>query len=388
MKRFHSVSVSLALMACIGMVLPQAVLAETTTATRRAANVLNVSLADDGLLIGQVVNPQGKEKSGVEVILSKQGKELARAKTDAKGRFAMKGLSGGEYALATTSGKIPVRAWSKSKAPRAAAIGALLVDGVTVRGQSCHCNGASGAHSYGGASTFSGGNVGYSTGYSSGGYSTGYGGGYSSGGVQSYSNPSGGYVDYGTSTGSTSGGQVVDYGSSTNGTVVDNGGAVGTGYDQAGQVMSSSVDPGTYSSGVGAPADTVVGTSQGYSTGGTVVGDPGVSYSSGGYTTGGYTTGGYTPATTSGGYTTGGYTTGGYTSGGYTSAGATGGAYYPAAYSAGVAGASSGGGGLLGLGLLGGGGAGAIGAAPLLIGAGVAAAIAVPIAIDDDDDAS
>ena len=62
MKRNRLVSVSFALMACLGMLIPQAALAELPVAKPQADKTLDVSLHDEGLLVGQVVNPQGTAK--------------------------------------------------------------------------------------------------------------------------------------------------------------------------------------------------------------------------------------------------------------------------------------------------------------------------------------
>lgn len=139
MKRIRSVSVSLTLMACLGMVIPQAALAEVAVAKRQAVKTLDVTLHDGGLFVGQVVTSEGKVKSGVEVSILQTGQELARTKTDKMGRFAVTGMTGGAYQVATTSGQIPVRTWTKEAAPPKTAFGALLVEGITVRGQ-CNCH--------------------------------------------------------------------------------------------------------------------------------------------------------------------------------------------------------------------------------------------------------
>ncbi len=138
MKLIRKVSVSMSLMACLGMVIPQAAVAEAVQSTQRKTSALDVSLHGHGALVGQVVDAQGKARSGVSVVVLKQGKELQRVKSDAKGRFVASGLKGGFYQLATSNGQIPVRVWSKEMAPPSASEGALLVDGAVVRGQ-CNC---------------------------------------------------------------------------------------------------------------------------------------------------------------------------------------------------------------------------------------------------------
>ncbi len=141
MKRFHWVSISFALIACAATVQPKAVLAETTTATRRAAMALDVSLHKDGVLVGQVVNPQGQKQVGVEVLLTKNGQTIGRGVTDGAGLFGVSGVVPGQYALATSNGQVAVRAWNSAVAPPSVAVGALLVDGDVARAQ-CNCNGS------------------------------------------------------------------------------------------------------------------------------------------------------------------------------------------------------------------------------------------------------
>ena len=138
MKLIRKVSVSMSLMACLGMVIPQAAVAEAVQPSQRKTSALDVALHGQGALVGQVVDAQGKARSGVSVVVLKQGKELQRVKSDAKGRFVASGLKGGFYQLATSNGQIPVRVWSKKMAPPSASEGALLVDGAVVRGQ-CNC---------------------------------------------------------------------------------------------------------------------------------------------------------------------------------------------------------------------------------------------------------
>jgi len=138
MNFIRTVSSGLTLVAALGILLPGAAFAEVTVAKRPLARDMDISLQDGGILVGQVVNPQGAAKEGVEVSVFHKEKELIRAKTNKQGRFAVKGLSGGSYTLATSQGRIPIRAWTKRTAPPSSALGALLVEGTTVRAQ-CNC---------------------------------------------------------------------------------------------------------------------------------------------------------------------------------------------------------------------------------------------------------
>ena len=133
-------------MACLGMIVPPAAFGDSPVVQQQSKRVLDVSLHQGGLLVGQVVNPQGEAQNNVEVAIVHNGREVARTKTDQLGRFAIKGLGSGAYQLATSGSQLPVRAWSKGMAPATVAIGAMLVEGTTVRGQCNSCNSGSYGH--------------------------------------------------------------------------------------------------------------------------------------------------------------------------------------------------------------------------------------------------
>lgn len=135
MKLFQTLARSLALFACLGMLLPSEVLAENPAARSAASRTLDVALHDGGLLVGQVVNTTGTSLQNVEVTIVGHGRALAKTRTDGLGRFAVKGLTSGNYYLATNGSLVAVRTWSQSIAPPAVAQGAMLVSGTTVRAQ-------------------------------------------------------------------------------------------------------------------------------------------------------------------------------------------------------------------------------------------------------------
>lgn len=122
-------------LAGIGLMLPHVSWAKQPVQNPHVRRTLDVKLHGEGMLIGQLVNPQGKAKSGVAVRVFRKNKELIHTKTDRQGRFAFKGLKGGNYKLATKSLAVPVRAWPQTTAPPKVATGALLVEGTIVRGQ-------------------------------------------------------------------------------------------------------------------------------------------------------------------------------------------------------------------------------------------------------------
>ncbi len=121
-------------LAMIGLCLPTQLLAAAPTSNSPA--VVDVALADGGVLQGLVVNPQGSPKANTPVTLRNGEQELGVANTDQSGRFAFSGLRGGVYQVATADSQGVVRVWSPRTAPPAAQQGVMLVsgDGV-VRGQ-------------------------------------------------------------------------------------------------------------------------------------------------------------------------------------------------------------------------------------------------------------
>jgi hypothetical protein len=94
--------------------------------------VTDVALRDGGLLIGQVVDPQGAAKAGVQVNIGTGQQTLASAVTDKAGYFAFCGLQGGVYRITAQEGQGAYRAWALGTAPPSAQQGALLVDGKNV----------------------------------------------------------------------------------------------------------------------------------------------------------------------------------------------------------------------------------------------------------------
>jgi hypothetical protein len=102
-----------------------------------APPVGDVKLRDGGVLVGQVLDVSGKPKVGAAVTIRHENKEYSAGKTGKDGVFAVKGLRGGVYQLASADGRSVYRAWSPGTAPRQARDGAIIVSGgeLTVRGQ-------------------------------------------------------------------------------------------------------------------------------------------------------------------------------------------------------------------------------------------------------------
>lgn len=111
--------------------------AEAASNQRAAtAEVTDIALAQGGTLRGQVVDGQGIPQAKSNVTVSHKGQKVSTVRTDADGRFAVAGLKGGVYTIATTKGAGAVRLWTAETAPPAAHNQLLVVNGSTVaRGQ-------------------------------------------------------------------------------------------------------------------------------------------------------------------------------------------------------------------------------------------------------------
>ncbi len=122
-------------LAAAGCCLPQTALA-AAAAPNRPQLVTDVELRQGGILLGQVVDPQGMPLAKVSVSLQDQAREIARAKTDANGYFAVRGLRGGVYQIVAAEGHGAFRLWTPGHAPPTSHKGALVVAGrQAVRGQ-------------------------------------------------------------------------------------------------------------------------------------------------------------------------------------------------------------------------------------------------------------
>jgi hypothetical protein len=126
-----------AAVACCGMIVPPTALAvEPAAVVAQAPSVVDVALRPGGILVGQVVDPQGAARAGKVVSIQYANYEVARTTTDANGVFAARGLRGGQYQILTEDGISVCRLWAPETAPPAARPAMLLVSGGdVVRGQ-------------------------------------------------------------------------------------------------------------------------------------------------------------------------------------------------------------------------------------------------------------
>ena len=126
---------ALASLAVLGLCVPQSAFAAAASVNRAPA-VTDVVLMDGGVLVGQVVDPQGVALAKVPVSLRGRDREVARTATDRNGYFAVRGLHTGVYQLVGAKSHRAYRLWTPGNAPPMSQRGALLVAGEdTVRGQ-------------------------------------------------------------------------------------------------------------------------------------------------------------------------------------------------------------------------------------------------------------
>lgn len=108
-------------LAALGLCLPQ-----VTLAADAAPAILDVALADGGVLHGQVVNTQGVGAAGMPVYIRTQDRDVAAATTAADGAFHVQGLKGGVYQVSTVQGHGVYRLWAPGTAPPVAQNGAVV----------------------------------------------------------------------------------------------------------------------------------------------------------------------------------------------------------------------------------------------------------------------
>lgn len=118
-------------LAVIGFCLPQPLFAGPPQ-VEPTPEVIDVALNDGGLLLGQVVNPQGLTTAKTPVTLAAGGRRLAVSPTDANGNFAFSGLRGGVYQLSADQTVHAYRLWAPGTAPPSAKRGVLLITGSEV----------------------------------------------------------------------------------------------------------------------------------------------------------------------------------------------------------------------------------------------------------------
>lgn len=141
MKKTSLWKTALVLLTGFGTLLPQQLVmaSEKTPTTHKATvkqSVLDVSLDKAGNLTGFVVDSQGKPLANEAVSVLQGRTVVAKATTDAKGRFQVTGLKGGVYGIQSAKGMMAYRVWTTTAAPKASKQFAVVVkDNNLVRAQ-------------------------------------------------------------------------------------------------------------------------------------------------------------------------------------------------------------------------------------------------------------
>ena len=124
-------------LACVGMVIPAPVFAQSSAPSQTAhkAAVADIALTG-GTLQGVVVDPNGDVLSGAVVSVSHGNQKVATAISSESGEFSLNGLQSGLYQVTVGQHQANVRIWDAELAPPGTNSQMLLVNGdPTARGQ-------------------------------------------------------------------------------------------------------------------------------------------------------------------------------------------------------------------------------------------------------------
>lgn len=113
--------------------------AATKPQGKQASKLLDVSLQKGGVLVGQVLNPQGKPIAATTISVIDSRQKIAKVFTDRDGNFRVTGLKGGVFRVATLQQQKVCRLWAPQTAPPAAQSGVLLVSKSEVLRAQCGC---------------------------------------------------------------------------------------------------------------------------------------------------------------------------------------------------------------------------------------------------------
>jgi len=138
MKFSRKLTHAVVAIACIGMVVPQALLA-APQAVAPAVKARDVALNAAGGLSGVVLTSQAKPIAGTPVTLLKGKEIVATVVADKDGKFSFDQVKSGSYVIAVREGadnKVsPIRVWKSEAAPANAARNLAFVSQNAVRGQ-------------------------------------------------------------------------------------------------------------------------------------------------------------------------------------------------------------------------------------------------------------
>lgn len=117
-------------MACTGLLMPTPLLRAANNVPeqeRPQAPVMDVALAEGGVLHGQVVTSQGAPLGHTSISIRQTQSEAATTKTDHSGRFELTGLRGGTCQIVAGTEARVYRLWSPNTAPPSAKPSVLIV---------------------------------------------------------------------------------------------------------------------------------------------------------------------------------------------------------------------------------------------------------------------
>jgi hypothetical protein len=127
-----------ALIAVVGLCLPLPIASAVGQPSQSAgvANVVDVELGQNGLLIGRLLSPQGQPIGQADVSILTSNQPVATTRTDAHGIFAVTGLHGGVHQISTANSLQLCRLWTHNTAPPQSPTSVEVVAGSNVvRGQ-------------------------------------------------------------------------------------------------------------------------------------------------------------------------------------------------------------------------------------------------------------
>jgi hypothetical protein len=139
MKTFKTFRAAIVALTCLGVVIPRGAMAAEVVVVdgvEVSQQVTDLEL-QKGLLVGGLVDANGKGVEDAPVVIGQNGKAVAELRTDKEGRFAAKGLTPGVYQV-VSHGKVTThRVWQDGSAPAAAQRGVIhSVDPQIARGAS------------------------------------------------------------------------------------------------------------------------------------------------------------------------------------------------------------------------------------------------------------
>jgi hypothetical protein len=114
------------MLSTVGICLPELAIAASPAP---APAVIDVAMADGGVLHGQVVDLQGSNTAGVPISVRSQNQEVVRTTTAKDGQFTVQGLRGGVYQVAAGEGQGVYRLWTAKAAPPSAQKNAIVFTG-------------------------------------------------------------------------------------------------------------------------------------------------------------------------------------------------------------------------------------------------------------------